>query len=84
MIDIPKDVQFATGTYQGPKSVQIKNYKPKLKGDLDKVKAAVEMLANAKRPIIYPGGGIINSGREASHLLREFARLTGFPVPPRR
>ena len=80
VIDIPKDVQFATGTYQGPKSVQIKSYKPKVKGDLDKIKTAVEMLANAKRPIIYSGGGIINSGPEASHLLREFARLTGFPV----
>ena len=60
--------------------MQIKSYKPKVKGDLDKIKAAVDMLANAKRPIIYSGGGIINSGREASHLLREFARLTGFPV----
>src|SRR5438552_18875400 len=38
------------------------------------------MLAAARRPIIYSGGGIINSGPEASHLLREFARLTGFPV----
>src|SRR2546421_4079190 len=47
---------------------------------LDKIKVAVDMLANAKRPIIYSGGGIINSGKEASHLLREFARLTGFPV----
>src|SRR6476469_6615216 len=80
VIDIPKDVQFATGTYLGPKAVPTKSYRPKVKGDLDKIKAAVDMLANAKRPIIYSGGGIINSGREASHLLREFARLTGFPV----
>src|SRR6187397_3185425 len=80
VIDIPKDVQFATGTYQGPKAVQIKTYRPKIKGDIDKIKAAVDMLANAKKPIIYSGGGIINSGKEASHLLREFARLTGFPV----
>src|SRR5438874_836726 len=80
VIDIPKDVQFATGTYLGPKAVPMKSYKPKVKGDLDKIKTAVAMLANAKRPIIYSGGGIINSGREASHLLREFARLTGFPV----
>ena len=80
VVDIPKDVQFATGTYLGPKAVQMKSYKPKVKGDLDKIKAAVDMLANAKRPIIYSGGGIINSGQEASHLLREFARLTGFPV----
>jgi acetolactate synthase-1/2/3 large subunit len=80
VIDIPKDVQFATGTYQGPKAVSIKTYRPKVKGDLDKIRTAVDMLANAKRPVIYSGGGIINSGREASHLLREFARLTGFPV----
>src|SRR6266498_2773743 len=44
VIDIPKDVQFATGTYQGPKAVQIKSYKPKVKGDLDRIRAAVEML----------------------------------------
>src|ERR671939_30912 len=72
VIDIPKDVQFATGTYLGPKAVPMKSYKPKVKGDLDKIKAAVDMLANAKRPIIYSGGGVINSGKEASHLLREF------------
>ncbi|MGB9368594.1 MAG: acetolactate synthase 3 large subunit [Xanthobacteraceae bacterium] len=80
VVDIPKDVQFAKGTYQGPKSVSIKTYRPKVKGDIDKIKTAVDMLANAKKPIIYSGGGIINSGKEASHLLREFARLTGFPV----
>jgi acetolactate synthase-1/2/3 large subunit len=80
VIDIPKDVQFARGTYQGPKAVSIKTYRPKVKGDIDKIKVAVDMLANAKKPIIYSGGGIINSGKEASHLLREFARLTGFPV----
>src|ERR1700754_2199261 len=80
VVDIPKDVQFATGTYVGPKQVQMKSYKPKVKGDLDKIRAAVDMLANARKPIIYSGGGIINSGPEASHLLREFARITGFPV----
>src|SRR5437660_3047131 len=80
VIDIPKDGQCAKGPYLGPKAVAMKSYKPKVKGDLEKIKAAVDMLANAKRPIIYSGGGIINSGREASHLLREFARLTGFPV----
>ncbi len=80
VVDIPKDVQFATGTYVGPKAVQHKSYKPKVKGDLDKIKAAVELMANAKRPIFYTGGGVINSGPEASQLLRELARLTGFPV----
>src|SRR6187551_3169733 len=41
VIDIPKDVQFAKGTYQGPKAVSLKSYKPKVKGDLDKIKAAI-------------------------------------------
>src|SRR6476646_5643394 len=72
VVDIPKDIQFATGTYQEPKAVSLKSYKPTVKGDLDQIKAAIEMLANAKKPIIYSGGGIINSGKEASHLLREF------------
>ncbi|HLN07886.1 MAG TPA: acetolactate synthase 3 large subunit [Xanthobacteraceae bacterium] len=80
VVDIPKDVQFATGTYTGPRNVQHKTYQPKLKGDLDKIKAAVELMSHARRPIIYSGGGVINSGSEASHLLRELAELTGFPV----
>jgi acetolactate synthase-1/2/3 large subunit len=80
VVDIPKDVQFATGTYVGPKNVVHKTYHPKVKGDIDKIKAAVELFANAKKPILYTGGGVINSGPEASHLLREFAKLTGAPV----
>src|SRR6476659_6369529 len=55
VIDIPKDVQFATGTYLGPKSVQLKTDRPKVKGDIERIKVAVDMLANAKRPIIYSG-----------------------------
>src|ERR671924_2148135 len=66
VVDIPKDVQFAKGVYSGPKNVQHKTYQPKLKGDLDKIRAAVALLAQAKRPIIYSGGGVINSGSEAS------------------
>jgi acetolactate synthase-1/2/3 large subunit len=80
VVDIPKDVQFASGTYTGPRNVQHKTYRPKVKGDLDRIRAAVELLSRAKRPIIYSGGGIINSGVEASHLLREFVKLTGFPI----
>jgi acetolactate synthase-1/2/3 large subunit len=80
VIDIPKDVQFAKGTYAGPKNVQHKTYKPKIKGDLDKIRAAVELMARAKRPIFYSGGGVINSGTEASHLLRELVKLTGYPI----
>src|ERR1700756_2207675 len=80
VVDIPKDVQFAKGVYSGPKNVQHKTYQPKIKGDLDKIRAAVALMAQAKRPIIYSGGGVINSGSEASHLLRELVKLTGFPI----
>ena len=80
VVDIPKDVQFAKGAYFKPKEFQHKGYRPKLKGDPDKIKQAVEMMAAAKRPLFYTGGGVINSGRAASDSLRELAKLTGFPV----
>jgi acetolactate synthase I/II/III large subunit len=80
VVDIPKDIQFAKGIYAKPKEFQHKGYRPKLKGDADKIKAAIEVMANAKRPLFYTGGGIINSGPAASQLLRELAKLTGSPV----
>src|SRR5919206_1877054 len=58
VIDIPKDVQFARGTYEGPKQVQLKSYRPKVKGDIEKIEAALELMAHAKRPLFYTGGGI--------------------------
>jgi acetolactate synthase-1/2/3 large subunit len=80
VIDIPKDIQFATGLYSRPKDFQHKGYRPKLKGDLDRIKSAIELMQQAKRPVFYTGGGVVNSGTEASHLLRELVRLTGFPI----
>ncbi len=80
VIDLPKDVQFATGPYTPPDSVAHKTYRPRLDADLSVIDRAIDMLAAADRPIIYGGGGIINSGDEASTLLREFAKLTNFPV----
>src|ERR1700719_158358 len=70
VVDIPKDIQFARGAYQRPKNAQHKTYRPKLQGDLEKIKAAVALMAGAKRPVIYSGGGIINSRTHASHFLR--------------
>jgi len=81
VVDIPKDVQFATGIYTPPSPViEQKSYQPKVSGDLDKIREAIELMAGAKRPIIYSGGGVVNSGREASQLLRELVDLTGFPI----
>jgi acetolactate synthase-1/2/3 large subunit len=80
VVDIPKDVQFAKGTYTPPQTAPRTSYHPKVQGDMEAIKAAVELMANAKRPVIYSGGGVINSGNEASHLLRELVDLTGFPI----
>jgi acetolactate synthase I/II/III large subunit len=80
VVDIPKDIQFAKGAYAKPKDFQHKGYRPKLKGDIDKIKAAIELMAGAKRPLFYTGGGVVNSGRAASQLLRELVKLTGFPI----
>jgi acetolactate synthase-1/2/3 large subunit len=80
VIDIPKDVQFKRGAYVGPSNIKHKTYRPRMKGDLKKIEHAVEMIAAAKRPVFYTGGGIINSGPLASQLLREFVRMTGYPI----
>lgn len=80
VVDIPKDVQFATGTYVGPQNIKHKTYRPKVKGDLNAIREAVEILAGAKKPIFYTGGGVVNSGPEASHLLRELVAISGFPI----
>jgi acetolactate synthase-1/2/3 large subunit len=80
VVDIPKDVQFATGNYVGPTNIAHKTYRPKVKPDPAPVREAVDLIAGAKRPIFYTGGGVINSGPKASQLLREFVRLTGFPI----
>lgn len=80
VIDIPKDVQVATARYQKPGPIRHKTYRPQVKADQVQVEQLVDMLAAAERPILYTGGGIINSGPTASQLLRELARITGAPV----
>ncbi|MCA0320748.1 MAG: acetolactate synthase 3 large subunit [Proteobacteria bacterium] len=80
VIDIPKDIQFKSGKYEKPRDNQHKTYRPQIKGDLGKIKTAVEMIAKAKRPVFYTGGGVINSGPHAAALLRELVRATGYPI----
>ena len=81
VVDIPKDVQFATGEYTPPSPViEQKSYQPKVQGDLDAIREAIELMGAARRPVIYSGGGVINAGPEASHLLRELVQLTDFPI----
>ncbi len=79
LIDIPKDVQFASGTYT-PAKPSTSRYQPQVKGDLDEITELVAAIETAKRPIFYTGGGVINSGPAASQLLRELVEATGFPI----
>ncbi len=78
LIDLPKDVQFATGAYHPPQVTQT-HYQPQTRPDRAVVEQAVELMAKAERPIFYTGGGVINAGARASELLIEFVRMTGFP-----
>lgn len=80
VVDIPKDVQFAKGMYTPPQQAPRTSYAPKMQGDMEAIRQAVALMASAKRPILYTGGGVINSGTEASHLLRELVQLTDFPI----
>jgi acetolactate synthase-1/2/3 large subunit len=79
LVDLPKDVMTAMGDYTPVSRVTHRTYKPRMKGDIHLIRRAVDIMAAAKRPILYCGGGIINSGPAASQLLTEFVRLTGFP-----
>ncbi|ACI99369.1 acetolactate synthase 3 large subunit [Rhodospirillum centenum] len=79
VIDIPKDVQFAEGPYRTPGECAPKSYRPQIRPDLNRVEEAVELIANARRPIFYVGGGVINSGPIASQLLTQLVRMTGYP-----
>ena len=80
VIDIPKDLQFATGAYQGKASVSRPTYRPARDPDLDRIAEAIALMKAAKRPVFYTGGGVINSGPKASELLRKLQKATGFPV----
>jgi acetolactate synthase-1/2/3 large subunit len=79
VVDLPKDVLMAPGAYTPPNRVKYKSYDPQVKGDLKAIKQAVKLMAQAKKPVFYCGGGVINSGPAASQLLTQFVRLTGYP-----
>lgn len=80
VVDVPKNIQFATGMYTPPATTPRTSYNPVVTGDQNAIRAAVELLVNAKKPVIYSGGGVINSGLEASKLLRELVEITDFPI----
>jgi acetolactate synthase-1/2/3 large subunit len=80
VIDIPKNVQFAKGAYVGPRQIEHRTYRPRTEPVDGRIEEAVALMAKAERPIIYSGGGVINSGPAAAEALRALAKATGFPV----
>jgi acetolactate synthase I/II/III large subunit len=80
VIDIPKNVQFAKGTYVGPEAIEHRTYHPRTEPVNHRIEEAVALMARAERPLIYSGGGVINSGPAAAEALRALAKATGWPV----
>ncbi len=80
LVDIPKDVQFASAEYTPKSRTKISHYQPQVKGDMESITELVEALETAERPVFYTGGGVINSGPAASQLLRELVEASGVPI----
>ena len=83
LIDIPKDVQFAKGNYVNKEEIRIPSHRlfePTIKANEDNIEEATQLLANAKKPIFYVGGGCINSGPEACALVTKFIETTKIPT----
>ncbi len=82
LVDIPKDIQFAKGKYVRPKESKKNSGRADVKfnGKNKDIEAAVELFKKSSKPILYTGGGVINSGPKATQLLRELVSLTGFPI----
>ena len=79
VIDLPKDILINKAPYTEAATTEHRSYRPRTEPDREQIRRAVALLKAARRPIVYAGGGVINSGPEASALLREFVRMTGFP-----
>ncbi len=80
VVDLPKDVCIAEGPYSAPTEVRHKSYSPRVEGDPAQIRRAVHLMAEAKRPLFYTGGGVINAGDRASGLLHRLVKRTGFPI----
>ena len=80
LIDIPKDIQFAKTNYKKFKKEKKLNGKSHNKFSENEINQLIDLISKAKKPVVYSGGGVINSGPEASETLKEFVRLIGFPI----
>lgn len=80
LVDLPKDMQIRTAEYRGLTTPKRPSYRVQEQGEISAIEKAVELMASAKNPVFYVGGGVINSGPEASKKLAELVQLTGFPI----
>jgi acetolactate synthase-1/2/3 large subunit len=80
VVDIPKDVQVASAAWDARPAQREQRYTPQVEAPIADVATAAAMLAAAQAPVLYTGGGVINSGPEATRLLRELQAITGAPV----
>jgi acetolactate synthase I/II/III large subunit len=79
LVDIPKNIMNMAVDYAGKPEINRPSYQPKMDGEPSQIEKAIALMAAAKRPIFYTGGGVINSGTRACELLTELVHLTGFP-----
>jgi len=80
LVDIPKDVQFADGIFKEPKEIKNTYHVRRARPDNASIEEVSQAIRNAKKPMIYSGGGVINSGKKASNLLRMLVSKTNFPI----
>ena len=80
VVDLPKDILSTPNDYKKQKPTTRKSYRPRINAEERFIKQAVDLLEKAKRPVVYAGGGVINSGPEACKTLTKFTQLTGFPI----
>ncbi len=78
VVDIPKDVTQHTCAFEYPAEIRLRSYNPTFRGHAGQIKRAVQMLLEAKRPMIYTGGGVVLG--DAAAQVTELTRLLGFPV----
>ena len=79
VIDLPKDILIARAPYEAAAQTPHRSYRPITQPDPARIRDAVALLREARRPIVYFGGGVINSGDKASAALIEFVRMTAMP-----
>ena len=80
LVDIPKDIQFAKAKYKPAKKIKREKILTNNRFNQKDIDKLIQLMNKASKPIFYTGGGVVNSGPEASKLLRELVSLTGFPI----